>query len=70
MTSAVHQETAKQSSVRLILVTRAAPVEDVVWNATEIAVSRDVPKATVIWNVRVMQRSASRAVQSTGTSAP
>ena len=69
MTSAVQEETAKQSSARLILVKRAAPVEDVVWNATEKDVGRVVPEATVSCSVRVMQRSVSSGVQLTGTSA-
>ena len=41
-----------------------------VWNATEQAVSRVVPKAIVSFNVRVAQRSVSRDVQLTRTSVP
>ena len=58
------------NSLKLILVSRVAQVEDVVWNAMEIAVSRNVPQATVSCSARVMQRSATRRVQLTRISAP
>ena len=53
------QETAQSPPVELILVEGSASTDDVVCNASEIAVISIVLGATVSCNVRVMQRRAS-----------
>ena len=56
--------------MRQILAIRVVLAADVVWNVMEKAASKSALQATAISSVRVMQKRASRDVQSTKTSVP